>query len=67
MATGVPAQVCSLEISWKGTWMEQRVTMYQAVAPLACSAMVDRRFEPHRTTTALYHAFTRSLCSNERR
>lgn len=33
------------ETPQKGTWKEQRVTMYQAVAPLACPAMVDRRFE----------------------
>lgn len=26
----------------KGTWKEQRVTMYQAVAPPACPAMVER-------------------------
>lgn len=33
------------EMLQKGTWKEQRVTMYQAVAPPACPAMVDRRFE----------------------
>lgn len=51
----------------KGTWKEQRVTMYQAVAPLACPAMVDRRFEVDRAASALHHAFTRFQCPNEGR
>lgn len=55
------------EGGWKGTWKEQRVTMYQAVAPLACPAMVDRRFELDRAASALHHAFTRSQCPNEGR